>query len=47
MKSLPVTATVGGENASVTNEGNKYTVSDVTGDVVITVNAAQKLITLK
>lgn len=37
-----VTATVGGENASVTNEGNKYTVSDVTGDVVITVNAAQK-----
>lgn len=37
-----VTATVGGENANVTNEGNEYTVSNVTGDVVITVNAAQK-----
>ena len=37
-----VTATVGGENANVTNEGKEYTVSNVTGDVVITVNAAQK-----
>ena len=37
-----VTVTVGGENANVTNEGNEYTVSNVTGDVVITVNAAQK-----
>lgn len=37
-----VTATVGGENANVTYEGKEYTVSNVTGDVVITVNAAQK-----
>ena len=37
-----VTATVGGEDVTPSNEGNSYTISNITGDVVITVNAAQK-----
>lgn len=39
-----VTATVGGKVATVTpNENNKYTISNVKGDVVISVNAQKKM----
>lgn len=40
-ENVKVSATVGGENVTVANSGNSYTISDIDGNVVITVTASR------